>query len=203
MTRFFVRNMINNADPKEGVKHSFNNYHVEGMKYLNLVRSERFTAKIYLLDPLLIKSTQDGFLVNPHDHRYNFGTTVLFGAVSNLVFHEIGQGSGWNHFGYQADTKEFTPQGEVGLQVVEDMTYAVGETYYTGIDDIHTLRLSNELTALLLFQYNDIVLDGTNFYGRDVESPSSCTTGNLYQRFTEDEYAYWLKFILRNVEVVI
>lgn len=198
MTRFFVRNMIENANPEEGVKHSFNNYHVEGVKYLNLLRSDRLTVKIYLLDPLLIKPNQDGFLVNPHDHRYNFGTTVLFGAVSNIVFHESPQGNGWNHFKYQADTKEFTPKGEVGLNMTEHLFYTSGQTYYTDIEDIHTLRLSDRLTGLLLLQYNDIN-SLTNFYGREPESPSSCKEAHLYQRFTVEEYQQWLGFVKARV----
>jgi hypothetical protein len=203
-TKFLVNNLLSSINERDAVDHSFKNYHNVGVNYINLFRDERLTVKVYLLDPLLIKSNQDGFLVNPHNHRYAFSTTVIFGSVSNINFKEVPKETSVNiyqrfdYLGYQ-ENSSFTHYGEVGLEVTEDVLYKPWESYLLDEHTVHTLRLSDEPTGLLLIQHMDTQLDGTRYYGRTLDAPDACKEEGLYQRYNVYEMREHLQYILEKV----
>ncbi|KAF0974994.1 hypothetical protein FDP41_005747 [Naegleria fowleri] len=107
MERLYVKRMLENLSPKALREHSVKDYHVKGVHYLCLERSEAITTKVYVLNPQLLRMHGDhGFrmmnekeqqrrhesmdrnLANPHNHRYHFKTTVLAGEMVNKVFQE-------------------------------------------------------------------------------------------------------------------
>jgi hypothetical protein len=188
----------------DAVEHSYKNYHNVGVNYINLFRDERLTVKVYLLDPKAIKSNQDGFLVNPHNHRYAFSTTVLFGSVSNINFQETPKETSVNiyhkfdYLGYQ-ENSSFNYCGEVGLEIVEDILYKPWESYLLDENTVHTLRLSDEPTGLLLIQHIDTQLDGTRYYGRTLDAPYACKEQGMYQKFNVHEMREHLRYILEKV----
>lgn len=64
------------------IANSFKDYHVKGFDYICLQRSPRETVKLYFFDGDVSKMPE---VVNPHDHRYDFDTVCLSGAVEYLV----------------------------------------------------------------------------------------------------------------------
>jgi hypothetical protein len=191
-TKYMIRNLISNLDIQDCINNSFKNYHTVGLDYVNLLRTDRLTLKLYFIDPSRVQPSQDGYLVNLHNHRYNFSTQVLYGSVSHLLFEET-EGKGWFRYDYNSDNSKdsrFQFVKQTGLETLEDTLYKQGETYLCDIHQIHTLRLAGEPTCLLLHQYNDIMMDGTKFYSRENTPPT--LNSDLYQRFTTDEIIDYL-----------
>jgi hypothetical protein len=62
---------------------SFKNFHVLGMDYLCLSRSDDRTVKVYMAEWARSMAEE---IVNPHDHRYDFRTICLAGQISNHAF---------------------------------------------------------------------------------------------------------------------
>jgi hypothetical protein len=61
-------------------EHSFKNFHVKGFDYLCIKRTPDHTRKVYFFDG---NASQLPDVVHPHDHRYDFKTTILTGVMSN------------------------------------------------------------------------------------------------------------------------
>lgn len=191
-TKHMLRNLISNLDIQECINNSFKNYHTVGLDYVNLLRTDRLTLKLYFIDPIRVQPSKDGYLVNLHNHRYNFSTQVLYGSVTHLLFEEK-EGEGWFRYDYNSDNSKdsrFQFVKETGLTVVDADYYVQGESYLCDIHQIHTLKLHEKPTCLLLHQYNDILMDGTKFYSRENTPPT--LNSDLYQRFTTNEIINYL-----------
>lgn len=142
--------------------HSRINHHTPGLNYLNLQRSDKFTLKLYLLEPN--NNHNSGFLVHPHTHRYEFNTVVLAGCVENVVLKELGNKvppKGKRDF--PMIRHEYSPEGVSGkplgtwlYETDESGIYESGQSYYLNTDQIHTLRTSNRPTLLCLSQFADL-----------------------------------------------
>lgn len=188
-----VENLLLDVDPLESMKHSFIDYHVPGMHYLNLLRTERLTVKMYMTSRATKFSGTDVFddngplLVNPHNHAYNFHSFVLAGAVENVRF-DVGTGGGvgMHMFTYDSAKREFSRHGWVGLKprIDNNRPYVMGESYYHRWDEVHSIRPTVPNTCLVLLQYKDIYTHGTKFYSRDEKPPS---LEGLYKRPSYDQ----------------
>jgi hypothetical protein len=190
-TKMLVKNLIEQLDMEKCLKNSFKNYHTEGLFYINLYRDNNLTIKLYFLMPGLVKNRNVGYLVSPHTHAYNFTTEVLFGSIRHITLKEdkIREGEPtWYRYLYESfkspeDRLSFS--GATNLKVDTDIEYRKGEAYYVDTEMIHSLIApENHMTCLLLHQYEDKVLDGTDFYTTVNETPSF---RNIYAEYTEEE----------------
>jgi hypothetical protein len=182
------------------IANSFRNYHAKGVDYINLLRHDKLTIKLYFLNPDKIQTIGNtGYLVNPHNHRYAFGTHVLFGMVGNLNFVEsistINENI-WNRFNYYADrqpNERFEYSHKTELLTSQYGQYQKGDSYYLTTDIIHTLVPFDTPACLLLHQYQDTEMDGTQFYSLESEAPKF--SGEVYSKFTPEEVTNYLTIL--------
>jgi hypothetical protein len=201
-TKHMIRNLISNLNIDDCINNSCKNYHTVGLDYINILRTDRLTLKLYFIDPSRVQPSEDGYFINLHNHRYNFSTQVLYGSVSHLLFEER-EGNDWFRYDYNSDNSKdsrFQLVKETGLTIVDATYYESGESYLCDIDQIHTLKLAGEPTCLLLHQYNDIMMDGTKFYSRNNTPPT--LDNNLYQGFSEDEIYYYLAKVKYELDIM-
>lgn len=195
-TKLMVQNLVSNLNMEDCIKNSFKNHHVKGMNYINLLRDSRITLKLYFLDPELVKSNNQDHLVCPHNHRYNFNTEVLMGAVSNVLFEEV-KGDDWNVYRYSSSKigqDKFGEKSQCGLLETSRILYKPGQNYYMETDQIHTLVPSDEFTILLLYQFNNLEGD-TGFYTPTDVLPEF---DEIYDKFTEQEINEYLAFLKKH-----
>jgi hypothetical protein len=201
-TRMLVKNLIDQLDMESCLKNSFKNYHTEGLYYINLFRDEKLTIKLYFMMPGIVQNANSGYLVSPHSHAYNFSTQVLFGEVQHVIFKEDEDGRGWHKFTYESNKKpedRFIYRKEVGLKAVGKSNYYTGEDYYLDTTQVHSLIVPEAtITCLLLHQYADTELNGTQFFSTSPEKPSS---KNAYSTFTEHEVNLLLKLLKKRIGI--
>lgn len=175
----------------EMISNSFRDYHVKGFDYICIKRSDRHTVKVYFFDEPFVHMPE---VVQPHDHRYRFRTTVAAGRVRNIVYQTMADRldrndivynefeylsplNGWNGFTYKQRTKlaPFSIQDSIR-----------GQCYSQQPKEIHTIRIMQPDTILILDQYEDeLALDKpTRFFSRDDAAPN---LSGLYNKFTPDQ----------------
>ncbi|MER9176199.1 hypothetical protein NKH72_21720 [Mesorhizobium sp. M0955] len=169
--------------------HSFKNFHVKGFDYLCLKRTPEHTRKVYFFDGNVSQLPE---VVNPHDHRYNFATTVLAGVMSNSVY-EVDEEHGkvYNEFAWDTPLNGgagFTWQKETRLLETQRFSYRPGHRYVMTADELHTIRIHAEGTVIVLDQYADLVPIGqpTRTFMQEKEPPN---LDGLYEKFTADGLA--------------
>jgi hypothetical protein len=173
-------------DLDQVVEHSFKDYHTKGFDYLCLHRSPEETIKLYFFDGDVSKLPE---VVAPHDHRYDFETWVAAGASENVWFtRSETEGEVFNWFEYRTKLNGgdgFTFAGEEQLVERNRSRFEKGESYYLQADDLHTIRIVQPETLLILVQFEDIYPLG--------KPTSTFCKGNapsldgLYSKFTTDE----------------
>lgn len=177
-------------DVAKAVEHSFKDFHARGLDYICLRRSDAFTRKLYILDGDASKIPE---VVNPHDHRYRFQTTVIKGA---MIDH------GWTRHGAQDQPSRlyqafdymtplnggdgFTYRGDEMIYPRESVELIPGSSpLQTRSNQIHTIQMAADQTVLMLDQFEDDLPTSapTSCWVRE-GSPAPDTSG-LYDRFTE------------------
>jgi hypothetical protein len=202
-TKMEVKNLIEQLDMEKCLKNSFKNYHTEGLWYINLFRDLDYTVKLYFMMPGLIANRNNGYLVSPHNHAYNFTTEVLFGSVRHIIMSEqVPQedNSQWYKYSYHSSRKpndrlEFV--GRTNLGIESDINYTQGQAYYVDTNMLHSLIVpEHELTCLLLHQYEDKILDGTDFFSVEPVAPSF---KNTYMEYKPSEINMLLDVLKMNI----
>lgn len=175
---------------QDALRYSFRDYHVKGFDYLCLKRTDRETVKVYFFDGEVSQLPE---VVMPHNHRYDFLSTVLAGQVRNRLFQE------YDRDVYGADPYECfdysTPLNGGGgfrwryttwLKPALDLQYEAGEAYAMRAPDIHTIQIMAAQTVLMLIQYEDKVPVGepTWAYQPDGDRSAPDLSG-LYNPMTE------------------
>lgn len=140
---------------------SFRNFHARGLDYLCLHRSQFVTCKAYFFDGDTDKLPE---VVIPHDHRYNFVSTVLAGCVSERLFAyldtEVSGYEPYEEFAWDTPLNGgdgFTWRQTSWLKLLEENVYEPGESYETPHQAIHTLNIRAPQSVLFLVQYHDRV----------------------------------------------
>lgn len=183
-----IRMALEGLNCEKAALHSQLDHHVEGLNYLNLSRSPKFTLKLYLIEAEVgnnhgVVPGGEGYLVSPHSHRYEFMTQVLAGSVTNVLFKQAKNRSGYETgpfdlFAYNPDSCGFEPQGSRGLVIKSQNTYHMDETYYIRTDEIHTLQTTGIPTLLCLTQFEDLSESSSLFLPRGFgSSPDFKRTG--------------------------
>lgn len=179
----------------EIIANSYKNFHTKGLDYLCLKRSDELTVKYYFFDGDVEKLPE---VVNPHDHRYNFDTTCLSGAVENFWYEESPFGDTYNTFNYMTPLNNgngFEFDSEKKLYVNRKSVFTPGENYYMRWHETHTINVRANQTIIRLDQYEDKVplTTPTKTFCMFDEPPS--LTG-LYDQFTEDEVIKKIKILM-------
>lgn len=196
-----LKNFVMSAT-EDNVKYSYKNFHTKGMTYINLYRSERLTAKLYILKPGEFNLNNMGYLVNPHNHAYNFHTYLLTGEVRNIVFEEnndiyFGEDDlpydddsnpSFNKFTFESKLNgkgEFVFKEKTNLRIDYVEHLIINRSYYLDHKQVHTIFVHpNYLNVLFLVQYHD-VNNKTNFYCQESEPPN---LEGLYLPISCEEY---------------
>ena len=176
----------------EIIASSFFDFHVKGFDYICLKRTPSKTLKIYFFDGDVNALPE---VVAPHDHRYQFTTTVLCGDVGNTVYVPYTAENAYRGFHVFERFDYLTPlNGGNGFtwRATEPLTrlrtdyYGPGEMYGMEAAQIHTIRIWGPQTVLMLLQREDDVPVGvpTSTWCRDREPPS---LDGLYRKPTPDE----------------
>lgn len=181
-------NLARHLDVEEALKHSTINHHVPGMHYLCLQRRENLTIKLYVFDHNL-EHDANGFVVNPHDHRYRFHSFVLKGSMSNIKFFEsdeLAPSYQWDAMAWDADAKKMDRSHRTNIRTSSIDRYEEGAGYFLDTHELHTIRVHEVGTALLLFQYTDVVVDrpGRLFVPYD-EKPECLPTSPMSEEAAE------------------
>lgn len=153
-----AKKLLDNLDPETAAKHSYFNYHARGVTYLNLLRTPELTVKLYTVLPSFVFP---GFIVNPHNHAYDFHTYIVNGNLLDFTF-SIGQSSynnKWDEYDYFSENRTVIKRNEVSLKPKYGnkvaTLYNKGDSYYHDCEDIHTIQAcGEEPLVMLLFQYN-------------------------------------------------
>lgn len=152
-------NLIESINWQEAAESSYRNFHADGLHYLNLLRTPRLTAKLYVFDN--VKHNSHGYLVWPHNHAYNFCHRTLVGAVTNYTFHITNEPDEhpWDMYSFETplnDGRGLTKLLRCGLQGLSHETHIAGESYYLDRKEVHTISVKGDYAAALLFQFHDV-----------------------------------------------
>lgn len=178
----------------EIIENSFKNFHTKGFDYICLKRSEEHTRKAYFFDGDVAKLPD---VVNPHDHRYNFTTTVVSGTMSNSHYEISDAGIVYNEFAWNTPLNGgdgFSWVGETRLLETKRIVYANKDRmrmYDMNADEFHTIHVHSDQAIIILDQYEDIVPIGkpTRTFMQEKKAPN---LDGLYEKFTADEVIHRL-----------
>lgn len=181
--------LIDEQKRKEAMDNSFHNFHAKGLDYICLFRSEEYTVKIYILDGDASKLPE---VVNPHDHRYTFRTTVLSGS---MIDHHLVRGGSkglvYNAFDYLTPLNGgngFTFRGEERITKIGSLILFPGDKLESAGNKIHTIQMQSDQTIIKLEQFADhIPLDipTSTWFSTDTKTVS---LDGLYDKFTEESF---------------
>lgn len=173
---YVLRHLLRSADPAECAASSFDNFHAPGLIYVNLLRTPRLTAKLYIAVPGAVTPNADGYVVNPHNHGYCFETHVLCGRMQNVTFRERDDGESWTEFAFHSALRgvpRMDTVGPVRLASTFGRPLEAGDSYYLDDKTIHTIIVpSDRLTILFLLQYEDTGAPSTRLFTHDGGPPS-------------------------------
>lgn len=178
-------NLLESLDWAEAAKNSYTAFHVQGVSYLNLLRTERLTVKLYTFNN--VQHNAQGFLVHPHTHAYNFTHRTMVGKIVNHTF-AVSEQNDWNIYSFSTPLNGgagLTKLAHCGLTILGASLLPPGRSYYLDHEEIHTLSVKTDYAAALLLQFHDVVRGPTAMFAPRGASPD-CSSG-LYQRMTERE----------------
>lgn len=178
----------------EIIGNSYRNFHVKGFDYVCLRRTPELTEKFYFFNGDVRHLPE---VVAPHNHRYDFCTDVITGAVMNHLYAEVDEGVPFNVFDYMTPlngVSGFTWRGELHLNQTSALCYWPKQGYVMGAEQLHTIRIVADGTVIRLRQFEDVVsLDQpTQMFSRNSEPPS---LSGLYDRFTEGQIIQKLRLL--------
>jgi hypothetical protein len=191
--KFRINKYIREALALEDASHlaaaSFRNFHAKGFDYLCLRRTPELTVKLYVLQGDASKISE---VVNPHDHRYAFRTTVVYGAMLDHRFIRNGAyGKLYNAFDYSTPLNGgggFVFRGKERLLKCESKLLTSGKKLMTAPDDLHTIQMISDKTILLLEQYADVVPVGVPTSTWVKKKEPKFDTSGLYEKINEGQY---------------
>lgn len=167
---------------------SYKDFHAKGLDYICVRRSPSLTEKVYFLNGDVTKLPE---VVNPHDHRYDFNTTVLAGAYVDHVYRpHLLYGDVYQLFDYMTPLNGgngFTWRGEMRLMKTRSELVEKHSLTSRAADTIHTIQMMENQTVLLLRQYADKVplsFPTKTYVPKGEPKPD---TSGLYTQFSLDE----------------
>lgn len=181
------------------IANSYKDFHAKGLDYICLQRSENLTRKVYFLDGNAARIPE---VVNPHNHRYPFSTTVLAGAYVDHVYYPIIGDSPdarrYQRFNYQTPLNGgngFTYEGEDDMVIYKSYHAERNQSILRGRNTIHTIQMKADQTVLYLEQRADEIPIGHPTQCWVPHGEPKPDTSGLYTKFTHDEIAARMKLI--------
>lgn len=176
-------NLLCSIDWEKAAENSYTNFHVQGVSYLNLLRTERLTVKLYVFNN--VQHNAQGFLVHPHTHAYNFTHRTMVGKITNHKF-SINDGDDWNLYSFATPLNGGSGLTKImpcGLTKLNTMLLPPGRSYYLDHEEVHTLSVRTDYAAALLLQFHDVNPGGPTVMFAPHDEVPDCSNG-LYQRMT-------------------
>lgn len=179
---------------------SFKNFHCKGLSYICLNRTVEQTDKVYIFEGDTDKMPE---VVAPHNHRYDFCSFVLSGAIVDTKYAELEGYSHriYNRFDWRTPLlggNGFTFDREISLATVSKQylcpTYG---PYHTFVQEIHTIQIVHPETMLLLHQGRDKVKEDVPTQTYFSITDSYPNLNGLYEKFSMDELIKKLDLIER------
>lgn len=196
-----MRNLVESQDADDAARESFDDFHAHGLSYINLLRTQKLTAKLYIADPARVQHNADGYLVNPHDHAYRFHTFVVAGWMRNVTFATTDDPADepYSLFRYRSVLRgaaSFEYEGRTRLRRKSE-TLRRGDWYYLTENEIHTIQVApHEPTILFLLQYVDQRRE-TALYLRGTHPPR---LDGLYRRMKPSRCRELMSAALSNLD---
>lgn len=202
-----LQGLVASLDPEEAAKHSMLDHHAVGLDYVNLLRTDRLTVKLYVMEPdrivHAVKRRADvAYLVNPHYYAYAFDTVVLAGHVDDWEFETGGREEWafdwWSHrLVYDTPTRTIVGRHEgSNLKAKKRLRHRPGARYRHEPRDIHTIAVSRcAVTVMLLLQYADVKTQ-TNLW---VSAGTTPSFEGLYRKPTAADVT---RLVARAVEAI-
>ena len=131
----------------EWLKNNHERLYFFGLGFIQLKINEEYRLHFYI--PEL-----PSFVDHPHNHRYNFESTILKGILINNIYKEVPG----NDFIIQEDScsEGFIPSKEArksNFTLVQSNSYSAGEIYFMNHDVFHTVKANNAITLLKRSEY--------------------------------------------------
>lgn len=157
---------------------SYQSFHAEGLNYVCLARGGERSVKYYFYD----EAGDRPHLVHPHNHRYNFYTTVMRGSIVDFRYiPAIGtEGRSFDVYDYYSplvfadDVKTFTKRSmPARLSLSHELDLEKGESLYSPAGAIHTIRPF--VGSVIKLECGPVVTDAgspTQLYCPDYEVPA-------------------------------
>lgn len=172
-------------------ENSYRNFHVKGFDYLCLSRTPNLTRKVYFFEGNLTHLPE---LVIPHNHRYNFTTTVLSGSLINKTYSRFKFPTDeptqvFNEFEYMTPLNGgdgFVWKRETPLYLANRRAYNKHDHYYSRSNAIHTLDIVMNRTVIMLEQGRDVVPVGKPTAAFKLDGATPPSLDGLYDRMTPD-----------------
>lgn len=168
--------------------HSYRDFHVKGLDYLCLKRTSAETIKVYFFEGDVATAPE---VVSPHDHRYDFETTVLAGVLRNFRYAPAcgSLGQVYERFAYMTPLNGgdgFTWEAEERLAALPPETYSRGAWHSHMAEEAHTIAVQAG-TVITLRQFADSVpLDRPTRCWRPAGDRSAPNVADLYRMMDAD-----------------
>jgi hypothetical protein len=197
----------------EVLKNSYQDYHAKGLDYLCLKRTPKETIKLYFFDGDVSKLPE---VVNPHNHRYDFDTTVIAGEMVDFAYASVPMLHEWCDCYVQYEYRTplnggngfSNPKPSFLTTVSMTRLYSndsAGGFLISRHDKIHTIRILEDRTILMLTQQEDLLpTDQPTSTFVPLGQPEPSLTG-LYDRMTADRAMQHLRSLvqLRNFDITV
>lgn len=120
------------------------------------------------------------FVEFPHNHRYDFVSTIIGGSLTNEIWGENGDGDSYvlEQESCREGEKPESSKREVKLVKIYEKTYLPRETYFMDHHTLHTVRGAGAVTLLARTHYRKEFADVTRPIGTEPVCPFSMKVGN-------------------------
>lgn len=179
-------NLLASIDWNKAAENSYTHFHAKGLSYLNLLRNERLTVKLYTFQN--VQHNAQGFLVHPHTHGYNFSHRTMVGSITNHKFAIVGRDD-WSLYTFQTPLNGGEGLHKImpcGLTEGRSEVCEANQSYYLDHKEIHTISVHGQYAAAMLIQYHDVNPGGPTVMFAPHDETPNCSNG-LYQRMTASE----------------
>jgi hypothetical protein len=187
--------MAINFQIEDVIANSYKDFHAKGLDYICLSRTPINTVKFYFLDGDVSKIPE---VVNPHDHRYGFHTTVIAGSMIDHKFLPDDNGDEYQAFNYLTPLNGgngFSFRGFEKLKKHSMDFLSKGHSLFSPSINRHTIQMTSDQTILCLHQYGDEVPAGCPTSTWVKKGHPKPDTSGLYSKFTADDVLKKLSII--------
>lgn len=164
-------------------------HHVDGLIYLCLKRTEDVTIKLYYIPEVV--NTFHNFLVHPHNHRYEFTSTILYGEIDHVRFEKTYDTASLKRCQYDWKTRKIIEKERCALKAISVENCKENMSYNVKTNEVHSISIIKP-SVIGIVQYQDELID-TDIYCRNLKDVNCVPTKPM----TSEQYRYYGEEILR------